>query len=529
MNPNLLALPIALPLFVAATLLAVSRWGGRRTIDLQRWLAIITLAINLATALFLANHTLSGHRLVLQLGDWPAPFGITIMADGLTAILLTLTGVLALAVLPFAIATIDLHRERMAFYPLYLILVMGVNGAFLTGDFFNLYVFFEVLLMASFVLLTVGGQPAQTNGGIRYVVLNLLGSLIFLAAVAIAYGTLGTLNMAHMAMRLDAAPDTVRTLLAGLLLVAFGSKAALFPIFFWLPSSYHTPPPAITALFGGLLTKVGVYTLFRVFPLFFPALLIDWQPLILSIAGFTMLTGVLGAMAVNSVRRVLSFHVISQVGYMIMGLGVAVSGNQLVIGFGMAAGILYLVHHMIVKTALLLAGGAAELEAGSGSLIQRSLRGLVTTRPVLAVIFFVAAFSLAGIPPSSGFVAKLSLLEITLDSGQWPVAGVSVLVSVFTLMSMARLWQYGFWGETPQETPGIPLLANRTKRWLVLTPIAVLLGFSLSIGIFGERYFQLSSVAARQVLDRDGYIQAVCAAEALNRVGPPAQKGCALQ
>jgi multicomponent Na+:H+ antiporter subunit D len=527
MNPNLLAAPIALPLFVAALLLAVSRWGGWRHIELQRWLTAGALVLNLGAALALAQYTLSGHRLVLQMGGWIAPFGITLIADGLTAILLSLTAIVALAVLPFAIATVDLHRERMAFYPLFLVLVLGVNGAFLTGDFFNLYVFFEVLLMASFVLLTVGGQPAQTHAGIRYVVLNLLGSLVFLAAAGIAYGTLGTLNMAHMAERLDSAPMAVRALLAGMLLVAFGGKAALFPLFFWLPSSYHTPPPAVTALFGGLLTKVGVYTLFRSFTLFFPDLLAAWQPLILGIAGATMLVGALGAMAQPTIRRVLSFHIISHVGFMLMGLAVALQGEKLMAGFGLAAAILYMAHHMIVKTGLILAGGAVEIDMGGDRL--QSIGGLVSRRPLLALIFFLSAISLAGIPPFSGFISKLSLLQITLDTQHWTVAGVSIVASVLTLINVMRLWREAFWGKYEHEGRLAPhLLEAPVRRWLVMGPIAVLLLLSLGLGLYGERVFQMTTTAAEQALDRAGYIAAVHPVEPESVAGPaeyPAETG----
>lgn len=525
MNPNLLAAPVAVPLFIAALLLVLRRWDGKERMGLQYWLSGLALVVNLVVSLLLAQHTLGGSRLVVQAGGWPAPFGITLMADGLTAILLVLTAIICLAVLPYAIATLDAHRQRMGFYPLYLFLLMGVNGAFLAGDLFNLYVFFEVLLMASFVLLTLGGQPAQINGGIRYVVLNLIGSLIFLAAAGVAYGTLGTLNMAHLAQRLDSAPPALQILLAGMLLFTFGSKASLFPLIFWLPASYYTTHPAITAVFGGLLTKVGIYTLFRFFPLLFPNLLVEWQQLFLAIAALTMLIGVLGAMAVNQMRRVLSFHVISQVGYMVMGLGVAVSGNQLAMGFGLSAGILYLVHHMIVKTALLMAGGAAELEAGSGKLIGGRLSGLVSSRPGLALLFFLAAMSLAGIPPSSGFIAKLSLLQITMDSEEWPVVIVSLIVSILTLVSMARLWQYGFWGKK-QATENTPsLLESRKNQWLVLAPLALLVGLSLSIGIFGEQFFRLSTTAATQALDRQGYIAAVQPLESTRAIDPIAKVG----
>lgn len=509
LNPNWLAVPVALPMMAAALGLAFSRWGYRQAAQIQRIIALLAVAGNLAVAILLLTVTIGeNQRIVLQMGLWAAPYGITVVADGLSTIMLTLTAILAAAIVPYAMGTLD-QRERMNFYPLLLFLIMGVNGAFLAGDLFNLYVFFEVLLMASFVLLTLGGQQAQINAGIRYVVLNLMASTVFLSAAGLAYATMGTLNMAHLAQRIDSVPPAIGTLLGGLLLIAYSSKAGLFPLFFWLPSSYHTPHPAVTAFFGGLLTKVGVYTLFRIFPLIFPSYLIAWQPLILTIAGLTMLTGVFGAMTVGTLRRVLSFHVISQVGYMIMGLGLAATGNPVLAGLALAAGIFYLVHHMIVKTALLMAGGAAELEMGSGILASNQLNGLVGRRPLLAVIFFLAAFSLAGVPPSSGFISKLALLQSSLSGQHWWIAGVSLLVSLFTLMSMVRLWQNAFTGHATQPIYPTAPLTNPERRWLTLAPIAVLVVLSLSIGLFSAPILRWSTVAAAQVLDRDGYIAAV--------------------
>ena len=509
LSPNWLAAPIVLPLLVAAVSLTFARWGDRQSARLQQFLTLLTVILNLGLAIWLLHHTVVlEERLVLQMGGWAAPFGITVMADGLSAILLTLTAILAVAVTLYAMGTLD-GRSRMNFYPLLLFLLMGVNGAFLAGDLFNLYVFFEVLLMASFVLLTLGGQPAQISGGIRYVVLNLMASVIFLSAAGIAYGTLGTLNLAHLAARMEQAPPSIQALLAGMLLIAYSTKAGLFPLFFWLPSSYHTPHPAVTAFFGGLLTKVGIYTLYRIFSLVFPSYLVEWQPLILTIAGLTMLTGVFGAMAVNTIRRVLSFHVISQVGYMVMGLGLAGSADPVAAGFGLAAGILYLVHHMIVKTALLMAGGAAEMEMGSGNLLSNQLRGLSVRRPLLAIIFFFAAFSLADIPPSSGFISKLGLLQSALSSQHWLIAGVSLVVSVFTLMSMVRLWQSAFAGEAIAAPAPTAPLTEPGRRWLTLLPIGALVLLSLAIGLFSAPVFQWSTVAAQQALDRAGYIAAV--------------------
>lgn len=507
LNPSLLALPIALPMLAAAILLLISRMVKDRGLNLQRWLAFATLSVNLVIAVILLTYTSTGHRLVYQMGLWPAPFGITLIADGLSAIMLTSVGLLALILLPYAAGTLDQHREQRGYYPLSLLLIMGVNGAFVTGDFFNLYVFFEVLLMSSFVLMTLGGAPGQINGGIRYVILNLMASTIFLTAAGFTYGTLGTLNLAHMAERLSTAPDTVQVLLAGLILVAFGSKASIFPLFFWLPASYHTPHPAVTALFGGILTKVGVYSLFRMFPLLFPNLLVAWQPVLLVIAGLTMTIGVLGAFAQPTIRRLLSFHIISQVGYMIMGLAIALDASSFGAGFALAGAILFMVHNMLVKTALMMGGGVAELEMGSGRL--SIIGGLAGRRPLLAIIFFLAAFSLAGFPPTSGFAGKLSLLEATIDTNQYLIAAVSVAVSLLTMMSMVRLWQYTFWGDdTRGQAPAAPL-SKRHSGWLVLAPTATLVALSLAIGLFFQPVLDIATVAANQVIDRAGYIAAV--------------------
>jgi multicomponent Na+:H+ antiporter subunit D len=268
-----------------------------------------------------------------------------------------------------------------------------------------------------------------------------------------------------------------------------------------------------------LLTKVGIYTLFRVYPLIFPQYLQEWQPLILTIAGLTMLTGVFGAMAVNTMRRVLSFHVISQVGYMVMGLGLAASRDPKMAVFGMSAGILYLVHHMIVKTSLLMAGGAAELEVGSGSLLRSQLTGLSKRRPALAVLFFIAAMSLAGLPPSSGFVSKLGLLQGAVSGQLWLIAIVSLIVSMLTLMSMLRLWQKAFFGSPTQPLSVNAPMQDAGSRRLILLSITTLVVLSLSIGIFGGRVFHLSSIAAAQVMDRQGYIEAVAPVDEITFAG----------
>lgn len=518
LDPNWLAAFIAAPGLAAALGLLFYGWGSRRSVTWQFSLAIVGLLINLGAAISVLATTMDGTRLVLQMGQYQAPFGITIIADAMSAVMLFFTALLGLTTVIYARGTLD-DRDHLNFFPLLLLLIMGVNGAFLAGDIFNLYVFFEVLLVGSFALLTLGGQIGQINGGIRYVLLNMLASVFFLAAAGLIYGTVGTLNMAQIAERMPQTPVSVQLLIAGLLFIAYATKAGLFPLFFWLPASYHTAHPAVTSLFGGLLTKLGVYTLFRIYTLIFPELLQEWQGFVFLIAGLTMVTGIFGAMAVNTMRRVLSFHIISQVGYMIMGLGLAATGNPVLATFGLAAGILYVVHQMLIKTAVLMAGGAAELVAGSGSLLRIRMAGLRQRSPVLAVIFFIAAMSLAGLPPSSGFVSKLSLLQSAIDAGHWAIAGVSLIVSFFTLMSMLRIWQKAFWGYPAPETSAPSRIASPMRTWLTLSPIAVLLAFSLWIGIFSAPALQWFDTAAAQALDRAAYIEAVAPTDIIEYLG----------
>ena len=505
--PTILALPVALPMVAAALAILFQLFKNPRWVIWQRYLALAAYLACFGIALVLLFVTLQGQRVVFQMGLWPAPFGITLYCDALSAIMLTMTSLLALLILPFAAATLDNQRARLGFYPMALLLLMGVNGAFVTGDLFNLYVFYEVTLMASFVLVTLGGTPSQINGGIRYVVLNLMGSMMLLLAAGLTYGTLGTLNMAQISVRMAAAPFSVQALIGGLLFVAFASKAACFPFFFWLPSAYHTPHPAVTALFSGTLTKMGMYSFFRIFPLFFPTLLIAWQPVIMVVAGFTMVVGVLGAFAQPTIRRLLSFHIISQIGYMLMGLGVALSPSPYGVGFGLAMAILFLIHNQLVKTALLLGGGAVELQWGTGRLGE--LGGIVKKEPLLATLFFIAAFSLAGFPFTSGFIGKLGLLEVTFAVRQATIAAVSLAVSLLTTMSMIRLWQYVFWGK-PHMVRTVPARFTRPGvRTMIVAPIAVLVAASLAIGIFAQPVIDVVTIAAQQAIDRAAYVDAV--------------------
>jgi multicomponent Na+:H+ antiporter subunit D len=441
----------------------------------------------------------------VQVGNWPAPFGITLVADLLSAVLVVVVGVIGLAVLVYALASVEPGHERMGFHALYHLLLLGVVGAFLAGDLFNLYVWFEVLLIASFVLLVLGSERAQVKGTVTYVFVNLVSSLCFLAAVGVLYGVAGTLNLADLAVRLPAAdaPGLVSAA-AMLLMVAFGIKAGLFPLFAWLPASYPTPPVAVTALFAGLLTKVGVYALIRVFTLLFTHDTGYTHGILLAVAGLTMTVGVVGAVAQTDIRRILSFHIVSQVGYMVMGLA-------LLTPLALLGAVFYIVHHIIVKTSLFLVGGLAERAGGTALLAD--LGGLYRSRPALAVLFLVPALSLAGLPPLSGFWAKLVILRAGLEAEAYVAVAAAVAAGILTLVSMTKIWNEAFWKALPEGRPAGGAAADTPGgslfRPALVVPVVALVLITGAIGLYAEPLVMVAERSAAELLDPSAYVSAV--------------------
>jgi multicomponent Na+:H+ antiporter subunit D len=497
-----LVLPILIPLTTAAVSLLAWRWRL-----VQRRCGVVGAAALCGAALGLLLSVRHNGVQAAQIGDWPAPFGITLVADLFSALLVVVAAVIGLSVTVYSLCSMDTQRESFGYYPLLHILLMGVCGAFLTGDIFNLYVWFEVMLIASFVLLALGGEQAQIEGAIKYVTLNLLASAVFLSAIGILYGMVGTLNMADLAGKLAQVerPGMVTTI-AMLFLVAFGLKAAVFPLFFWLPASYHTPPAAIAAVFAGLLTKVGTYALIRSFTLLFVQDVAYTHTLILIIAALTMLTGVLGAVAQQDFRRILSFQVVSHIGYMLMGLGLFTT-------LGLAGSVFYMVHHIIVITSLFLLSGIVQRLLDTAALPH--LGGVYHTYAGVACLFFIPAFSLAGIPPFSGFIAKLALVRAGLEQQQLLIVVTALGVSLLTLLSMAIIWAEVFWKPLPRPAPR-PLETQMEKQMflpqgmgLLLVPTAVLALATVAIGLGAEALFPLATQAAEQLLDPVEYIQAV--------------------
>lgn len=490
----LLVLPILVPFLTG--ILAVLSWH-RRT--LQRVVSMVGSVGLLLVGLLLFRRIEQLGPQSVQIGNWQAPFGITLYADMFAVIMLVLAGLMGLTVGLYSLANIDEIRQRLGFYPLYQILMMGVSGSFLAGDMFNLYVWFEVMLIASFVLLALGSERRQLEGAIKYVTLNLIASAIFLAAAGILYGVAGSLNMADLAMRLRTAPVGVVTTLAMMFLVAFGIKAALFPLFSWLPAAYHTPPTAVSAIFSGLLTKVGVYAIMRVFTLLF----VHDQPytnlILLVLSGLTMVTGVLGAASQFHYRRILSFHITSQIGYMVMGLA-------LFTPLALAGAIFYIIHHIIVKTNLFLISGITEWIGGSYDL--KKLGGLYVRQPLLAGLFLVSALALAGLPPLSGFWAKFTLIKAGLEAESYAIVVIALLVSLLTLYSMIKIWTQAYWKKQPEawERPSPP----RGIGWAIrFAPVILLAMCTVALGLGAEYFLGVAQTAAYQLLNPSLYVETV--------------------
>ncbi|PRI11821.1 Na+/H+ antiporter subunit D [Leucobacter massiliensis] len=448
----LVPLVVLIPLVGSALALAVP--GYRK---LQQGITLVALGAVLALSGALMWIVDQQGVLIMEVGGWAAPFGIALVVDRVSALMLAVSSVVLLGVFVFSIgqglADGDEETPVSIYYPTYLVLGAGVFNAFIAGDLFNLYVGFEILLVASYVLITLGGTAQRIRAGVTYVIVSLVSSVLFLATIGLIYGATGTVNMAQLTVRIAELPSEVQLLLNLALLIAFGIKAAVFPLSFWLPDSYPTAPAPVTAVFAGLLTKVGVYAIIRSQTLLFPDSSVDG--LLLVVAGLTLVVGILGAVSQLDIKRLLSFTLVSHIGYMIFGIGMANAA-------GFAATIYYIAHHIIVQTTLFLAVGLLERQGGTTSL--QGLGGMLRASPVIAVLFFIPMLNLGGIPPFSGFIGKVGLFTVAAElatPGAYWLIGVGALVSLLTLYALARAWVLAFWrprkrAEVTADTGAVP-------------------------------------------------------------------------
>nr|WP_314144641.1 Na+/H+ antiporter subunit D [uncultured Rhodococcus sp.] len=516
-------LPVLIPMLAAALTLVL----GRRP-RAQRFITLVALTAVVAISsvmLYLADRDGTS---ALQVGGWDSPLGISLVVDRLSAMMLVVSSIVLLAVMVYSIGQGirdgSENQPVSIFLPTYLALTAGVCNAFLAGDLFNLFVGFEVLLAASFVLLTLGASADRVRAGVSYVMVSMVSSLIFLIGIALVYGATGTLNLAHIAVRMDDINPGTRTAIFAVLLVAFGIKAAVFPLSTWLPDSYPTAPAPVTAVFAGLLTKVGVYAIIRAHTLLFPDGSLDN---VLMVCGLlTMLVGILGSIAQSDIKRLLSFTLVSHIGYMIF--GVALSTQS-----GLSGSIYYVAHHILVQTTLFLVVGLIERQAGSSSL--RRLGGLAAASPVLAIVFLVPALNLGGIPPFSGFIGKVALLQAGSEQGSvlaWLLVAGGTVTSLLTLYVVARVWTKAFWraradapeGDLADNSPSALLDDSSDIAFgdredvgrmpaFMLIPTIGLVAVGLAMTVFAGPIIDISDRAAADLRDRSVYIDAVRGAE----------------
>ncbi len=492
---NLVALPVIFPALIAMICLLAPRPAVWR-----RVLTAAAMAALLAQAIWMVIHVMEHGPMVLRLGGWVAPYGIVLVGDTLAGIMLGLSSFTALSCVLFGFADETAREEHPLRLPLFLFLLCGINLTFVTGDLFNLFVAFEVMLLSSYGLMTLEAGAKESRQAFPYLTLNLVGSALFLAVCGFAYSLFGTLNFAEIIGRADLlAGDYRLTLLAVLMLLVFGLKAGLFPLYHWLPGSYSVMPAPVAAFYAGMLTKVGVYILIRIFGTVLPPSMTELHTLIAWTAGLTMVIGVLGAVGQTRVQTILSYHIVSQIGFMALAIG-------LFSPFAITAAIFYIIHHIIVKSALFLVGGSVIKLNGTDELARTG--GLWRAAPWLGIAFVLQAMSLAGLPPLSGFWGKFMIIQEGFTQGEWILVGMSLVASVLTLMSMLKIWLGAFWKKAPEDRPPVVTGGSRRMSLVVVCMAAV----SLFIGLNAEMFVRVAKHAANETLDRAGYAANVRAA-----------------
>ncbi|GAB5389043.1 MAG: Na+/H+ antiporter subunit D [Alphaproteobacteria bacterium] len=494
------AAPIVVPLLFAALTLMLT---GRPVAEYR--MAIIGGVAGVASAVLLATQVGLNGVTVMWSSSWAPPFGIALVADALGAGLALITAVVGLAVLIYGTAEDIRYRYRAGFYPLVLALLSGVSGAFLTADIFNLYVWFEIVLITSLGLMILGGAAEQIDGAVKYGILSLIATTLFLIATGFLYGIHGTLSLPDLAIKVkaglggDPMSDPALIMVAALYLMAFGMKAAAFPLFMWLPASYHTPKPASMALFAGLLTKVGVYSIYRVFSLVFVDLMPFFAPVFLTLGVLTLLFGALGVVASRDMRRMMGWIVISGIGFLFICFGF---GNEQ----ALTAGLVYMVQSMVFGAIGFLIIGIIGQKAGTYRLDR--LGGIWSELPAFGAVVLVLVLALAGLPPFLGFWPKLMLVQSgwASDFGMWPIAAMLV-GSFITMIGLGRFFAATVWRAAPAgmsfdglHPKAVPVM--RTTVWVLLAP-------ALLMGLYPEPLIQWAQAAAQGLADPSAYIDAI--------------------
>ncbi len=470
----------------------------------HRSISITGSVLALFPAIYLFIKVYNDGIAVMNAGSWAAPYGISMVSDLLSATMVLVTTVSGLAVSIFSLRPLLGNRINFGYFPVFHFMLMGICGAFLAGDVFNLYVWFEIMLITAFVLLSLGGLKAQLEGAVKYFTLNILASIIFLTAVALLYGLTGSLNMADISLKLAAVEQkTLVRITAIIFLVGFGIKSAIFPLYFWLPASYHTPPAAVSAIFGGLLTKVGVYAMIRIFILVFPE-----DPfinnLLITVAIITVVMGGFGAAVKPNIQRIFAYLIICHIGFMVLGVGMR--SELALVGL-----IFYMIHDIIVKTNLFMVGGL--LYQMEGTWDKNKVGGIYAKYPWLSLLMVIPLFSLIGIPPLSGFWPKISLVLAGIEQRQYWAVGAIMLGSFLTLYIIAKLWADVFWKKGLATERRAAFLyfdtLSKSQQAGMVAPIVLLAAVSLYIGFGAGQVQMVAERISNELSNTQGYIDAV--------------------
>ncbi|MCR2823594.1 Na+/H+ antiporter subunit D [Lederbergia panacisoli] len=488
---NLLILPIVIPLITAVILMFFAK-----KVTIQRWISAISMTGTFITSLILLHKIDQNGIQTLNLGNWPAPFGITLVSDMLSALLVATGSFIALCCILFSFGTIGRAREKFYYYSIVQFLMVGVNGAFTTGDIFNMFVFFEVMLMSSYVLMVIGGTKIQLRESIKYLLVNVTSSALFVIAVAYLYSMVGSLNMAHISERIaEAGQPGIMTVVAVLFLIVFGLKGGIFPLFFWLPGSYYAPPAPIIALFGALLTKVGVYSILRTYTLFFYHDQGFTHELLIILSLITIVLGSIAAIAYKDIKKIIIYNIVVAIGIITYGIGTMNADS-------LSGSVFYLIHDMIIKAALFMIAGVIVAITGTGS--YQKFSGLIRHYPLLGWIFFLSILALAGIPPLSGFIGKILIARGGFAEGDIVGALVILFSSLFVLYSLMRVFINSFWGDPKGSKVNSNIGVSK-----LLIPISVLMIASISYGVFSEHVNMYITQAVDVLINPSLYIEAV--------------------
>jgi len=484
-------LPIITPLIfmVITGFIHVDYW--------RRKIALIGFLLHTCMCAFLLWTCRHGEIKIAVIGEWLPPHGIILLADLFASFFLFSISLVFLATNIYSLGEARDQPIHVLRIPLIFILQSGISLSLLTADFFNLFVSFEMMLAASYALVSLELPEKYLKWAFSYLLINLIGTLGFLCAAAMIYGYTGQLNMAAIAGLIKEQQDN--PLILGwsyLLLGVFGLKAGIFPIFFWLPKTYSHLPPSLTALFAGTLTKVGIYVLIRMFVVVLPGPLLGLNGGILIISVLTMLFGVLGAIASTTIRGILSYHIISQIGYMILGL-------SLYTPLAVASALMFIIHNIWVKVSLFLIGGVARQAYESDDL--KKMGNLSIFMPFLGAFFLVQAFSLAGVPPLSGVWRIYLLISESIQLEHYFVAAVALLTSWLTLFSMLKIWIGAFWQNSNSEMP-VKKIEKLNEKYI---SIGILVFASLVLGFGTETMYQKATLASQQIFQKEAYIQAI--------------------